>query len=366
MKFRMRINRRFILMWRSVPALALGLSALAAFSAPGTAVSSNTVIPEIAGLAVQVNEGGPVPSASLLSSFLPPGQTVRDALGWHRVENAKGQYAMPAANWELYATVASVHGKNVVTLFGGNKLYGMEKNSDFPTTAEQIEGFANFAAWVARNDGAAKPNEHAANIPNLYAVTVWNEMNGTWNGGISEPKARQDAMASLLNAIVPKIRIANSSVRIAAGAFTGFPGLANWFQGIGRHFDWRSVDWLDIHPYLADLREKPAEEWARQMILLRSGDLAHGIPPIKNPAYYSEWGGPAAVKYARAHANDPTAITYFEWFHKNIVEADPVPVAGGNYFTLFCSPQFPLQGLATGPTGQVTPLGASFRGMYVH
>jgi hypothetical protein len=330
--------------------------------------SASESIPSVGGLAVQVNEGGPVPDASVLKFFLPPGQTVRDALGWHRVERSNGRYSVPETNWQLYKIVASVGGKNVVTLFGGNKIYGMRGDFEFPATREQIEGFANFAAWAVRHDGAETSNEHAANIPNLYAVTIWNEMNGAWHGSISDPKERQAAMAALLNAVVPRIRTANPSVHIAAGAFMGFPGLAHWFQQIGKNFRWETVDWLDIHPYLADRKEKPAEEWTRQMKLLRFGDPSHGIAPIKNPAYYSEWGGPTAMRYTRDHAGDPAASTYFEWFEKTIVRADPVPVAGGNYFTLVSSAKFPQQGLTMSSSladrGQATTLGEAFQRRY--
>jgi len=342
---------------------------LACSDAAPAAEDRSGAVAAIAGLALQANEGGSLPSEATLRSYLPPGQTVRDVLGWQRVESARGVYAMPDSNWRLYTLVSSVGGKNVVTLFSGNRAYGMEKFG-FPENDDQRQGFADFAAWAVRNDGPGKPNGHAANIPNLYAVTIWNEMNGSWHGDIRKPDDRAAAMAALLSRVVPAIRASNPSVRIAAGAFVGFPGLADWFQKIGRGFDWHSVDWLDIHPYLADLKEKPAEVWAHQLELLRAGNPAAGIPPIRNPAYYSEWGGPAAVKYARAHADDPSAPSYFEWFESNVLRADPVPVAGGDFFTLFSSPEFPRQGLAEekadAPEGsQATPAGGAFRARYL-
>jgi len=320
---------------------------------------------EIAGVTVQVNEGDPVPDAALLRSFLKPGQTVRDVLGWRRTERAKGVYAMPQSNADLYALVAAAGGKNVVTLFSGNMLYNM-KSDDFPVTPEQIDGFANYAAWVVRNDGGRQADGRAANIPGLYAVTIWNEMNGSWHGTIQRTADREAAMAALLKVVVPKIRAANPSVHIAAGAFVGFQGLAEWFQQIGKTFDWNSVDWLDIHPYLGDERQMPLEKWTLAMQRLRDGRRPEGVPAIRNPAYYSEWGGPSAVRYTLAHAGDAGAPDYFEWFEKNIVGADPVPVAGGNYFTLVANPNFPRQGLSTSPSSAaMTGLGSAFRSRYV-
>src|SRR5690349_10878260 len=81
----------------------------------------------LGGLALQANESGALPSEETLRAFLGHGQTVRDVLGWQRVEPARGQFVMPDVNWRLYTLVASVGGKNVVTLFSGNRNYGMEK-----------------------------------------------------------------------------------------------------------------------------------------------------------------------------------------------------------------------------------------------
>ena len=147
--------------------------------------------------------------------------------------------------------------------------------------------------------------------------------------------------------------------------FVGFAGLAEWFQQIGRRFDWSSVDWLDIHPYLGGEKTEPLQHWTDEIKKLRQGNPAQGIPPIRNPAYYSEWGGPSAVRYAQAHAG--TTPDYFEWFEKNVAGADPVPAAGSNYFTLVAAPKFPRQGLtknASSPSA-VTELGAAFRARYV-
>jgi hypothetical protein len=343
------------------------LGGLAGFGLPlSSARAALPGDPAVAGLAVQVNEGEPVPDMSVFKAFLRPGQTVRDALGWRRVEHSKGGFQLPQPDADLYARVAAAGGKNVVSLFSGNELYGM-KSDDFPVTPEQIEGFANFAAWVVGNDGAGHADARAANIPNLYAVTVWNEMNGTWHGTIQKTPDREAAMAALLKALVPKIRAANPAVHIAAGAFVGFQGLAEWFRQIGKSFDWSSVDWLDIHPYFGDQKAAPLEQWTEAMQKLRAGNPGQGIPPIRNPAYYSEWGGPSAVHYEQAHASDPAAPNYFEWFDQNVVGADPVPVAGGDYFTLVSNANFPRQGLTKNASSaaDITELGTAFRARYL-
>jgi hypothetical protein len=325
----------------------------AAFAADLAATPPNP----IAGLAVQVSEGGTVPTLPVLNAFLPPGASVRDVLSWASSEQTLGHYAVPDGDWRLYAAVASVGGKNVVTLFTGNLLYQTNGTFGFPTTPAQIQGFANFAAWAVRNDGTGAPNQHAANIPALYAVTIWNEMNGTWNGGIHTGQPRWNAMAALLNVVVPRIRAENPSVHIAAGAFIGYSGVARWFRGIGQNFDWSTVDWLDIHPYLAT--SLAATQWGAQVSELRVGEPLKGVPGIKNPLYFSEWGGVAAANYTVAN---PNGISYFDWFQTNVVGADRKPIAGGNYFTLYVSRQFPREGLVHAPLpNNPTRLGVAFQ-----
>jgi hypothetical protein len=307
------------------------------------------------GVAVQVNEGAPLPPLTVMQAVTPRGSTVRDALGWHRVEKSRGLYNIPANDWALYKEVAAAGDKNVITLFSGNPIYGTA-TFGFPTTPEQILAWANYAAYVVTNDGGALPDRKAANIPNLEAVTIWNEFNGTWNGGITDPKLQQAAMAKLLEVVVPVIRKANPNVKIAAGAFVGGSSLATWFEHIQQAgFDWQSVDWLDVHPYIGPLG---AANWQRQVAELRAGG-------ITNPFYFSEWGGPVSVNYAAKFEGTPGyTMNYMQWFIANVVDVDAVSPAGGNFFTISNAAQFPGQGLTTGtltsPQYQLTPLGAEY------
>lgn len=303
------------------------------------------------GIDVQVNEGAPLPALNVLQAVAPGGSTVRDLLGWSKVEHSRGLYRIPAANWALYQRVAAAGDKNVVTLFAGNPIYGTA-TFGFPTTPEQIRAWANYAAYVVSNDGGTAPDSKAANIPNLEAVTIWNEFNGTWNGGIQDPRQQQAAMAQLLTVVVPAIRAANPNVKIAAGAYIGAPNLATWFKGIGDSFDWHLVDWLDVHPYVANA--VGATDWQHEVSMLRAAG-------IDNPFYFSEWGGGAAVNYA---AQTPGNMAYPLWFIDHVIAVDPVAPAGGNYFTLSDAKEWPLQGLTTGkmtvPADQLTTTGGQY------
>ena len=306
------------------------------------------------GVAVQVNEGEAVPPAAVLSAVLPKAGTVRDMLQWARVEKLPGVYGVPAEDFQLYQVVASTGGGNVITLFGGNPLYGLP-NANFPVTPAQLQGFAAYAAYLVANDGGTVPDAQAANIPHLAGVTIWNEFNGGYGGGIVG-KNRPAAMAKLLSVVVPAIKKSNRTVKISAGAFVGHSGVAHWFAAIGQGFNWKQADWLDIHPYIYEA--KGAKGWAREMGALREAG-------ISNPCYYSEWGGPSAVKFMAAN---PRA-NYFQWFQQNIIAADSVTPKGGNFFELSNLPHFAGQGLTTGHSGkpayQWTGLGLQFTSTFL-
>jgi hypothetical protein len=112
---------------------------------------------------------------------------------------------------------------------------------------------------------------------------------------------------------------------------------------------------------------------------LRSGDRLH--PPILNPAFYTEWGGPSLVRYSCTHflveaakstcltINLSKAATYWNWFDKYVAGADPVPVAGGNYFTISNTSEFWNEGLTHGPSFSppyaATAIGLQYLSRYV-
>lgn len=269
-----------------------------------------------AGLALQVNEGSAVPAASLFQQFDP--RSFRDVLGWHRVEQKAGVYALPADDAAMYALGVP----NIVTLYGGNTLYGM-KEADIALGAEQITAFCNYAFWVARN------------VPNLQAISIWNEMNGTFDGGVKEVSARQVALANLTNAVALAIHSANPAVKIIAGASVGW-NIDGWFKNLAlAGMDFSKVDYLDAHPYIAS--QTGAVNWANKIREIRKVGLTA-------PFWFTEWGA---------------GYSPVQWFLDEIVAADSVPVAGGNYFTLQDSAKFPGAGLLD-ESGTITAQGTEY------
>lgn len=278
----------------------------------------------IKGVCTLASNGGPIPTPDHLRTYLPEGGTVRDVLGWHRVEKTRGQYAIPDFASNLYANVSAAGCQNVVTLAFGNKLYG-GKDMTIPRTPEQIAAFACYTAYVVQN------------VPNLLAVSIENEENGSFDNG--SPTERIARYAALLQGAVPAIRKANPAVKIIAGATVGW-NVDGWYQNLDKQFSLKQFDYLDIHPYLGAPK---LSTWILKMAAIRK----HGIA---NPAWYTEVGGSDAGKLGAA---------YWPLFDQ-IVAADPVPVAGSNYFLLQATQKFPGCGLMD-QAGKETAIGKAMR-----
>ena len=316
------------------------------------------------GVAVQVNEGDGLPPPAQLLAMSNPGDAVRDIMGWAKTEISAGVYAVPDRNAALYAEVAQAGLTNVVTLFGCSTLtaYRCAGQQSFPVTPAQIAGFAKWACWVVSG----------ANIPALRAVTIWNEMNGAYNGGILTEAGQERAMAKLLAVVVPMIRECNPKVEIYAGAFVGDAPMAKWFCDIQKlGFNWSLVDGLDIHPYLTGNPLAPYQNgtyW--RGALVGPQGLANGCSgttaPIVAPLFFSEWGGPALVN-ALNGGFFASASAYFAWFETVIANAAPsyYPVVGRAFFLLANDPTFPAMGLYDSDYTAPTPLGTRFQRAYV-
>lgn len=291
------------------------------------------------GIALQANETGIVPTVAQILPFLPKDKTrlftLRDTMGWHEGEKVLGQYAL-TPTWQALVTLVQAlrtigyNARLIATLYGGNPLYSNMKSGDIPSAniVGEIEGFTNWAAWAVKT-------------PNLFAVSIWNEMDGQTNGGVAKVPARQLALANLTMACIPVIRTANPTVKIIVGASEG-KNIDGWFINMGKvGMDYTKADYLDVHPYISTALG--AAIWENQLAIIRKAGIVL-------PLWLTEWGGPAAVDYGPVYPSS---------FLKNIVAADTVPVAGGNYFTLQDSAKFPKQGLLDA-TNTITSIGTDY------
>jgi hypothetical protein len=158
-----------------IPALII---ALAFILAPPAAA-------QIHGVAVQVSQGQAVPTPAQLREVIAPGDFVRDLAPWARMDpgcnltsDANAQIVIPPEMQALYDTVAAAKGKNFITLGFNNAACGQRSNygaAGFPNTPALRAEFASYAAQLVKT------------VPALGGISIWNEMNGSFNGGYTGP-----------------------------------------------------------------------------------------------------------------------------------------------------------------------------------
>ena len=268
------------------------------------------------GVAVQVSNGKKIPTQAQLEQILRPGDMVRDVLGWHKVDAhcdlTRGrQIEIPGDMMTLYQRVQAAGGLNFVTLAFNNRHCGQPGNSGaqaFPDTPALRAEFAAYAAEVARR------------VPALGAISIWNELDGTWNGGIASQPERLRQYCLLANAVIIEVRKVNKTLPIAIGASIG-PDIDNWFIEM---FDQRGcmgkadpTVWLDVHPYLSG--HKIAKAHKLDFTLWRSSIANMRSDGITNPLAATEWGAKAAFIWQTAHP----AGDYMTKFQNEVLSRDP-------------------------------------------
>jgi hypothetical protein len=381
MKFTAGFGAVASLVARVLCALLLLMSALVVLPVP---VRAQTY-PVHAGVAVLSGVTNTVPTVEAIARMIEPGDDVRSMLAWNSSESLPGQYYLAAKYAETYANVAAAGGQNVVTIWGcaADAGYGCDGHGfvddryAFPTTPGQIAAFAQWACWVVRDAG----------IPNLAAISIWNEANnGGFNGGISTSAGRVQALANILAVVVPYLKNdCRTGVKVYGGAYVGPQGLASWFcrlQKLGHQanpgFSLALLDGLDIHPYMSSAPLLPAQNgatWYNQFWQPKKG-LYYGCTSatynpattIQVPLYFSEWGGPA-LQNAIKKGFQPNAAAYFAWFESTIVQKiqyqpngvpnSAYPVIGRDYFLLETAPGFEKQSLEITSNGPPDEFGVS-------
>jgi hypothetical protein len=290
------------------------------------------------GVAVQVSNGKRIPSAAQLREILRPGDMVRDVLGWHRVDrscdlatNPARQIEIPDAMMTLYRNVAAAQGQNFVTLAFNNKKCGQPGNSGaqtFPTTPALRAEFAAYAADVARR------------VPSLGGISLWNELNGTWNGKLPMSQ-RLTQYCLLANDVIAAVRKVNPKLPIAIGASVGW-NVDAWFIEMFEKRDCIGKGdpniWLDVHPFLngkkvGKTKKTDFQLWQASVDNIRK----HGIT---NPLIATEWGAKAAYVWQTAHPGK----SYMKEFQEEVLSQDP-DWAGAFWFEMLYDVKAPNAGL---------------------
>src|SRR5690348_7528522 len=158
---------------------------------------------QVHGIAVQVSQGQDIPTTAQIRALTNPGDFVRDLAPWARTDPDCDLATMPGATISippemqtLYNRVAQTGRKNFVTLGFNNINCGQVSNLgwlDFPNTPQLRAEFAAYAVQLVQT------------VPQLAGISIWNEMNGAFNGGYAGPGSiaqKLTAYCQLANTVI--------------------------------------------------------------------------------------------------------------------------------------------------------------------
>ncbi len=306
------------------------------------------------GVAVQVNEGKKIPTVAQLKTVLAPGDLVRDVLGWHKVDrncnlrtNPALPIIIPTPMATLYQNVVAAGGKNFVTLAFNNRWCGQVANSGgttFPNTAVLRAEFAAYAVRVVKQ------------VPALGGISLWNELNGTWDGGYANRADKLLNYCRLANEVIREVRKVNANIPIAIGATVGW-NIDTWFTEMFDDYGCMGKGdptiWLDVHPYLSG-KVDPAsgktdwDLWNGEIARLRGRGIG-------NPLIATEWGAKASYTYLTEHPGG----NYMKTFQANVVSQD-ANWAALTWYQLLYDKKTPNAGLFNQAGTALTTVGSQY------
>ncbi len=207
----------------------------------------------------------------------------RAELYWDRLEVTKGWLAIPPKLNELESMITQKGADRffpLIALDYGNPFYDQ---ADLPRSEEAIQGFANYAGFVARTYGESIP---------LYEV--WNE----WNSGMGSKvrprkKGTPEDYVRLLGAAAPEIRKASPKALVIAGATSRID--VKWSRRFAELGGMDLADGFSIHPYNYNERPYRTPENAVSRLAKLQAIMveASGKPVV--PFYITEIGVPTST-----------------------------------------------------------------------
>jgi hypothetical protein len=333
-------RKAFSMRWRAWLLAAISLGAQPAFA-------------QTMGVDVQVSNGYPVPTQQQLQTVLRPGDFVRDVLGWQKADPhcdlltaATRGVQLPVPMATLYQNVAAAQGRNFVTLAFNNTACGQASISGavaFPDTPALRAEFAAYAAGVVRL------------MPALGGISIWNELDGTWNGGIADQATRLQNYCLLTNAVITEVRKVDKNIPIAIGATIGW-GIDRWFMTMFDQYGCMGKGdptiWLDVHPYLTGQTAVGMGRTDTQLWHLAIANMR--ADQITNPLIATEWGAKAAYTWL---AKNPGG-DYMNMFQTQILAQDG-KWAGATWYEMLYDARSPNASLFDF-NGNLTLLGSHY------
>jgi hypothetical protein len=193
---------------------------------------------------------------------------IRMDLVWSRIEQTKGEYDFKGSGYDSLTLGCEELGIRVLYILDySNELY--ESDRSVRTEAGR-KAFADFAEAAAKRYAGKG-----------ILWEVWNEANieQFWR-----PQPSVDDYCKLVEAAASRIRNADPSGQVVAGATSGIP--FEWLEGCFKNGLLKWIDVLSVHPY----RSQPPETVIQDYGKLR-GLIARYAPAGKQiPIISGEWG----------------------------------------------------------------------------
>jgi len=193
---------------------------------------------------------------------------IRMDLAWSRIEQTKGEYNFKESGYDSLTLGCEKLDIHVLYILDySNELY--ESDRSIRTEAGR-KAFADFAEAAARRYAGKG-----------ILWEVWNEANikQFWR-----PQPSVDDYCKLVEAVAPRVRAADPSGHVVAGATSQIP--LGWFEDCFKNGLLQWIDVLSVHPYRSQNPETVIRDYARlRELIKRYAPAGKQIPVISG-----EWG----------------------------------------------------------------------------
>lgn len=210
--------------------------------------------------------------------------SIRDDLHWASTERVKGTKTIPSVIDTYTQQLKENQISPLLILDYGNQHYD---NGGKPVTSEGIDGFVNFATFSAGT---------LAGRVEVYEI--WNE----WDRSSAPNSA--ESYFELVKTVAPRIKAANSSAVVLAGAATSDAMKSGWVDSLVQMGVLTYADGISIHPYVHCDGDSRPETWIRNL-----KTFAENLQRINKgkevPLYLTEMGWPSHTGYC---GNSPEAV----------------------------------------------------------
>ena len=209
------------------------------------------------------------------------GLSFRTDVSWEYIETQKGVLTFPeryAQYDSLAASLAQKGNQPLIILDYGNKFYGCGADGqELPTSAEAVQGFANYARFVV--------NHYKGSVDQFE---VYNE----WNGDITstiQPHVGGDPVAyvTLLRATYEAIKATNPNGIVVGGAVGGTD--TTWVKKFIAAGGLNYLDAFSVHPYVFKNAVRPAAPGSVTLSFIPTAGAADIAPIPGTPEDSIAW-----------------------------------------------------------------------------